>query len=89
MQHNINLNSPDITGLLERAIQEDYSLGDPTSSSLFKSGVKYCSPKEIPKLFIQSNLLTLLISYNAACQSFFILQKLGADVWLVISVSFT
>ena len=39
MQHNINLNSPDITGLLERAIQEDYSLGDPTSSSLFKSGV--------------------------------------------------
>lgn len=39
MQDSIDLNSPGITELLERAIQEDYSLGDPTSSSLINSNV--------------------------------------------------
>jgi nicotinate-nucleotide pyrophosphorylase (carboxylating) len=37
MQNNVNLNSPDINQLVERAIQEDYSLGDPTSTALIES----------------------------------------------------
>ena len=39
MQDTINLNSPGINELIEWAIQEDYSLGDPTSSSLISSSV--------------------------------------------------
>lgn len=72
MQNDLNLTSPDINQLVERALQEDYSLGDPTSTAIIAANMSgtarivarqegVCSGLPIAKKILESIDRTLQI----------------------------